>query len=159
MWYRKAVKPSVQGNENSLQQKDAFGSLIDHFFDGWDLSPAFFGKQNDISEKLVPMMNISERESAYEVEMELPGVKKEDIKLDINDNILTIKGEKKGFSEEKKDEYHRIERTHGSFQRSVRLPADIDMENVSAKIDHGVLHIEVAKCQKEKETKRSIAIS
>jgi len=157
MWYRKDNK-NPAASETTLQTRDDFRGLIDQMFSHWDTSPDLWGSYPAPARKLTPLMNVSETDSGYEIETELPGVDKKDIELNLHDNILTIKGEKKGFNEEKKDKYHKIERSHGSFQRSVRLPSDIDVEKVSASMEHGILHVEVRKLQKSPESKRSIEI-
>lgn len=105
-----------------------------------------------------PMVNIDETKDAYHVEAELPGVKKEDIDVSIKDDYLVIKGEKKSFNEEKKDQYHRVERSHGSFYRTIALPGDIDQENISAELKDGLLSIEIKKSDKVEKNEKKISI-
>ena len=155
MWYRKDQTPSKTAPANS-DYRDDFLGLVDDFFRDWGVTKP--GNQASFTGKLTPLMNVAESENAYEIETELPGVDKSDVNIEINDNILTIKGEKKGFNEEKKDSYHRIERMHGSFMRSVKLPLDIDAEKITAKLENGLLHVEVGKHQQAKEKKRTIDI-
>ncbi len=154
-WFNENSNIPVQKRTQSLAPRDNLFGLIDDFFKDWgslNVTPGW-------SEKLGPALNVSESSNAYMVEAELPGVKKEDITLEFHDNVLTIKGEKKSFSEEKKEQYHRIERSHGSFSRSVRFPTDTDPEKVSAKMADGVLHVEVSKTTEAQRKKRSIAIT
>lgn len=148
MWYRKDQK--TPATINRAAARDDFFSLVDDLFKDWSVAPTF-------SQKLSPLMNIAETDNSYRIEAELPGVDKKDVSIEIHDNVLTVKGEKKGFNEEKKEQYHRVERSHGSFVRSVGLPSDIDAEKISAKLEDGVLHIEVAK-QEAKVKKRTIDI-
>lgn len=155
MWYRKEQTPSKTA-EATPEYRDEFFGLVDDFFRDWGVKP---NNQSNFTGKLTPLMNVAESDHAYEIETELPGVEKKDINIEINENVLTIKGEKKGFNEEKKDNYHRIERMHGSFKRSVKLPLDIDPEKINAKLENGLLHVEVGKHQKAKEKKRTINIS
>lgn len=136
--------------------RDDLLGLVDDFFRDWSVgSPV--GLRN-YADQLTPSMNVAETDDAYTVEAELPGVDKKDICIELNDNVLTIKGEKKGFNEEKKDNYHRIERSHGSFMRNLSLPKDIDAERVTASMENGVLHLEVAKTKEAKDKKRSIVV-
>jgi len=105
-----------------------------------------------------PQTNLVEKEEGYEISIELPGVKKEDVKISFLENILTIKGDKK--NEEKVDEknYYRIERRFGSFERSFRLPTEIDVNQTKATFSNGILTIELAKKEEEKPKEISIKI-
>lgn len=96
-----------------------------------------------------PRINLAENDSKIIIHAELPGVLKEDVKLSIQDNILTIKGDKKKEIEEDKVNFYRSERLYGTFSRSIEIPVDVDMEKISAKFDNGVLRIELAKAAKE----------
>ncbi len=105
-----------------------------------------------------PMVNIEETEDAYHLEAELPGVKKEDVEVNVKDDYLVIKGEKKSFNEEKKDQYHRVERSHGSFYRTIALPGDIDKENIHAELKDGVLVVDIKKAENTSANERKITI-
>lgn len=105
-----------------------------------------------------PVVNIEETANAYFVEAELPGVKKEDVEVNIKDDYLIIKGEKKSFDEEKKDQYHRLERSHGSFYRTIALPSDIDKEKVNAELKDGILQVEIKKSDAPVVTEKKIPI-
>jgi HSP20 family protein len=104
------------------------------------------------------MVNIEETEDAYHLEAELPGVKKEDVEVNVKDDYLVIKGEKKSFNEEKKDQYHRVERSHGSFYRTIALPGDIDKENIHAELKDGVLVVDIKKAENTSANERKITI-
>ena len=114
-------------------------------FEGFFKDLDVFGDLNTRERAFTPTLNLSETKDAYILEAELPGVKKEDISVDINDSILTFKGEKKHNFEEKKDNFHVIERSYGSFQRSFTLPENVDAKQVDAKLEDGVLRIELKK--------------
>jgi len=94
-----------------------------------------------------------EDEKAYYIEVDLPGVKKEDIKVDIKDNTLTISGERKFKDEVKEDDYYKIETSIGKFSRTFTLPEDADVENIDAKSENGVLDIVIPKVKKEESVK------
>ncbi len=91
--------------------------------------------------------DISEDDKAIYIEAELPGVKKEEIKLNLEDDILTISAERKQETEEKKVNYHRVERIFGNFSRSFRLGDNIDKDNIDASYDNGVLKLVLPKME------------
>ena len=101
----------------------------------------------------VPNVNTREGEFAYHVEVDLPGVKKEDIKVDVKDNALTISGERKFKNETKEDDYYKIESSYGKFSRTFTLPDDADIENIEASSTDGVLEVVIPKLKKEDNTK------
>ena len=100
-----------------------------------------------------PSVNTREDEKAYYIEVDLPGVKKEDIKVDIKDNTLTISGERKFKEEVKEEDYYKIETSIGKFSRTFSLPEDADVENIDAKSENGVLEIVIPKVKKEASVK------
>lgn len=97
-----------------------------------------------------PAVDIAEKDNAYEVKIELPGVNKEDVKISLESNILTIRGEKKQEKEEKGKNLHRIERSYGSFQRSFTLPTSVKSEKIDAVFIDGVLSITLPKVEEVK---------
>ena len=105
----------------------------------------------------VPTVNTREGEFAYHVDVDLPGVKKEDIKVNLNKGILTISGERKTKEEIKQEDYYKIETYFGKFSRSFTLPDNVDIENIEAKSDNGVLEIVIPKL-KDDVSKKSIEI-
>ena len=100
-----------------------------------------------------PSVNTREDEKAYYIEVDLPGVKKEDIKVDIKDNTLTISGERKFKEEVKEEDYYKIETSIGKFTRTFTLPEDADIEHIDARNENGVLDIEIPKVKKEESVK------
>lgn len=105
----------------------------------------------------VPIVNTREGEFAYHVDVDLPGVKKEDIKVDINKGVLTISGERKVKDEIKEEDYYKVETYFGKFSRSFTLPDNVDIENIEAKSDNGVLEVVIPKLKND-STKKSIEI-
>jgi HSP20 family protein len=95
-----------------------------------------------------PKIDLAEDDSKIIIHVELPGVLKEDVKLSMQDNILTIKGEKKNDTENEKLNFYRFESLYGTFSRSIEIPVDVDVEKISAKFDNGVLRIELKKTAK-----------
>jgi len=97
-----------------------------------------------------PSVDISETEGEYQIKAEIPDVKKEDVKVTLEDGVLTIQGERKHEKEEKGKKYHRIERSYGSFVRTFSLPDVIDEDKVRAEFKEGVLNLSLPKSEKAK---------
>ena len=137
-------------------QRDLFGlqsemnRLFENFFD-----PDFFrgGEQFD---SWLPKMDVSENDQAFRVDLELPGLSKEDINLSLQDNILTIEGERKQEAENKEINYHRVERTYGKFLRRFSLPTLVQADKIDAEFKDGILHITLPKAEEVKPRKISI---
>ncbi|MBH0179791.1 MAG: Hsp20/alpha crystallin family protein [Nitrospira sp.] len=97
-----------------------------------------------------PLVDISEDEKEYVIKAEIPEMKKEEIKINVHDDVLAISGERKYEKEEKGKKYHRVERAYGSFLRSFTLPEDADGSKVTAEYKDGVLKVHLAKSEKAK---------
>ncbi len=124
----------------NVQRK--INKLFDNFFRG--------GAQDDGSFGLsmwTPAVDIVERENDYSVNVELPGVRKEDVKITLENNILTIRGEKKEEAEEKNKNITRVERRYGSFQRSFTLPTTVKADKIDAVFSDGMLTISLPKAE------------
>ena len=106
--------------------------------------------------RLAPAVDVSEDEKAYKITVELAGVKKEDVTVEVHDSVLSIRGEKRSEREEKKDKTHWVERSYGSFSRSFTLPPTAVSEDLRASFNDGVLTIEIPK--KEEAKPRQISI-
>lgn len=105
-----------------------------------------------------PVVNTREGEFAYHVEADLPGVEKEDIKVDVKDNVLTISGERKHKEEVKREDYYKLESSYGKFERSFTLPKGVDTENIQASSDKGVLEVTIPKLKTEVEKSKKIEV-
>jgi HSP20 family protein len=97
-----------------------------------------------------PLVDITEDDKEYIVKAEIPEMKKEEIKINVHDDVLTISGERKYEKEEKGKKYHRVERAYGSFMRSFTLPEDADGTKVNAEYKDGVLKVRLPKSEKAK---------
>jgi HSP20 family protein len=95
-----------------------------------------------------PSVDISETDTAYLIKAEIPEVKKQDVKVTLQDGMLTIQGERRQEQEEKNKKYHRIERSYGSFARSFRVPDDADADTVAAQFKDGMLNVTLPKTGK-----------
>jgi len=105
-----------------------------------------------------PSVDISETDTAYLVKGEIPGVKKEDVKVTIEDGMITMRGERKQENEEKNQKFHRIERSYGSFMRSFRIPDDADESSVKAEFKDGMISVTLPKSEKAKSKTKEIEI-
>jgi HSP20 family protein len=97
-----------------------------------------------------PSCDVFEDKENLKIVVELPGVKPEDVKLSIENQVLTVRGEKKQVAEENSDRWHRYERSYGSFERTFTLPSTVDAERIQATVDQGVLTITLPKSEKAK---------
>jgi len=149
--------PSLWGK--SKKGDDIFSSLhreIDRVFDEfthgehWPFATAL---TND--GKRSPRINVSEADKEIEITAELPGVEENDIDVSLSDDQLTIKGEKKSETEKTDKDYHLVERIYGSFERTMRLPCEVDSDKVKAKFKNGVLTVTLPKSpEAEAKTKK-----
>lgn len=100
---------------------------------------------SNFTEKFSPRIDISETDDKIIIESEISGIKKDDLKITLQDNIITIEGEKKKESEEKNKNYIRSERVFGSFKRCFTLPTEVDNDKVDASFENGILKVELTK--------------
>jgi HSP20 family protein len=109
-----------------------------------------FGEEAMTVSEWMPLVDIAEDEKEYLIKVELPEVKKEDVKVTVEGGVLTITGERKFEKEEKGKKYHRVERAYGSFMRSFTLPEGAAGDKVSADFKDGVLKVHLAKSPEAK---------
>ncbi len=157
---------SQQGNENALSRPEAdpfflfqhrMNRLFDDFLEGFDLAP--FGRENGGSSVgvLSPKVDVAESNDSVQVTAELPGMKEEDIEVTVSDGNLVLRGEKKQEQETKEKNFHRVERSYGSFYRTIPLPADVDQARADATFKDGVLKVVLPKTE-TKPTGRKIEV-
>ncbi len=119
-----------------------------------DLMERFLGGGEDWGlTRFTPSLNVSETETDYQISVELPGMKPEDVNVEIKEGSLYISGEKQEETEEKGKTLHRIERRHGEFRRMLRLPGAAEEDKVEATFENGVLSVKVPKSEKVKPKK------
>lgn len=106
-----------------------------------------------------PAVDISETDEEYQIHADLPGLSKDEVKINYEDGVITIRGEKKQEKEEKKKNYHRTERSYGLFERSFRLPNRVEIGKVEAKFKDGVLELRLPKAEEAKPKEIPIRIS
>jgi len=113
---------------------------IDRLFEGFTRGFAGFPAR-----EMLPSMDLSETDKEIEITAELPGLEEKDIQLNVADNVLTIRGDKKNEREETKKDYHLVERSYGSFARTVQLPDGVNADSIKAVMSKGVLKVTVPK--------------
>lgn len=118
--------------------------------------PEVFGDQKN--GRFMPDIDVHETDKTISISAELPGVDESDIDVELENEMLTISGEKRSKSEEKEDDYYRCERTFGSFSRSISLPAGVDEKAIKAKFDNGVLDVTVQKPVQAKRHPKKVEI-
>ena len=106
----------------------------------------------------IPPMDLVETEDDFILRADLPGLSEKDVNIELEDNVLTLSGERKAEHEERKEGYNRVERASGSFSRSLTLPEGVDPDAVSASFDRGVLEIRIPKPEARKPRKVSISV-
>jgi len=130
--------------------------LFDEFFDSFGIEPLFRGV--DWAGSFKPDTNVMEDENHVYISAELPGMDAENIEISLSEEALTIKGEKKQENEQQDKGFHHIERSYGSFERVINLPAEVDEDKVEAKFEKGVLKISLPKKAVEERKAKKIAI-
>ena len=131
--------------------------VFDNFWSGFG-APSLL-KENGGGIAMDVRVDTSEDDKAYHVTAELPGMTEKDIEVTFADNTLTISGEKKEEKEVKEENYHRRERTFGSFRRAFALPAEVDEGKISAAFKDGVMTIELPKAKSAQKKAKKITIS
>ena len=104
-----------------------------------------------------PAMDLLETEDHFVLRADLPGMSEEDVSIELEDNVLTVSGERKSNHEENREGFYRVERAFGAFSRSLTLPKGVDPESVSAGFDQGVLEVRIPKPAERKPRKISIS--
>ena len=127
------------------------------------LDEAFGGLQNDegstITAAWYPACDVFEDKEAVKIVAELPGVRPEDVKISVENNLLTIRGEKKQHAEEKSERVHRYERSYGVFERGFSLPSTVDPDKIQATYTHGVLTVTVPKAERARPREIAVKVS
>ena len=129
---------SVVGNPFVSLQRE-----IDRLFD--DFTRGFPKLADTVPEKLMPSIDVTETDKEIEITAELPGLEEKDVQINLSDNLLTIRGEKKAEKEQKDKNYRIVERSYGSFERTLELPEGINAEAIKANISKGVLKVTLPK--------------
>ncbi|MBL7685066.1 MAG: Hsp20/alpha crystallin family protein [Deltaproteobacteria bacterium] len=147
-----------------MKTLQTYKPLRDLFNLSTDLDRFLWGTQSYLedaegaSASWVPSVDIFEDQESVKLHAELPGLKREDVKIQVKQNVLTLRGERKFESEKKKDNYHRIERRYGLFTRSFTLPNSVDESKIKASMKDGILEILIPKKPEAVEKEVSIEV-
>lgn len=106
-----------------------------------------------------PQIDVSGDANCYEIKLDVPGLSESDLSLEMKDDVLTIKGQKEERSEEKDKHYYRVERSYGSFQRTLALPDDAIADEIKANLDKGVLRLEIPRRETANQEVKRISIN
>ncbi|NJN99424.1 MAG: Hsp20/alpha crystallin family protein [Anaerolineales bacterium] len=138
--------------------RDEMDRLFDDFFGrGFGLTP-FEGGAMDHFGTFNPQVDVTENDKEVKITAELPGLSEQDVEVSLSNDVLTISGEKKHEKEDKGDNYYRMERSYGSFQRTIPLPAEVQSDKVDASFKNGVLTITLPKSPQATQNRKKIAI-
>jgi len=137
----------------SLLRQD-MDTMFDDFFHGFSMEPLWTRRLESFS----PRVDVTESEKEIRVAAELPGIEEKDIDLAVTGDSLTIKGEKKEEKEDDGKDYYRMERSYGSFYRTIPLPTEVETDKISASYKKGILKIRIPKSAKAIEGKKKITI-
>jgi HSP20 family protein len=135
----------------SLQ--DEMNRLFNTFFD----TPRPGGNGGTMR-RWVPAMDLVETDDHFVLRADLPGLSEEDVNIEVEDNVLTVSGERKSEAQEQREGFYRVERSFGSFRRALTLPEGVDPEAVTAKFDKGVLEVRIPKPEQRKSRRVSIQV-
>lgn len=142
-----------------LKRWDPFRELVSLRDDMNRFFNTFFGRPSEEEEGFwSPTVDIEENNEKYLVKAEVPGLKKEDIKISVRGNLLTVSGERKHGSETKNKTFHRIECSYGRFRRTIALPSDVDPDKVKAAYKDGILTVTLPKPESAKPKEIEVEI-
>ena len=159
------IKKQEAGGAIVPRYRDPFAEMraeMDRVFDSF-LGRSLFGRQalfgrTEAAATVAPDIDIRENDKEIILEAELPGIDEKDVELVVRDGVLSLKGEKKLERDEKKDNYHLVERSYGSFERSFRLPDSADEAQIKADFNKGVLRVVVPKRAEAVKAEKKIPI-
>jgi len=134
---------------NPFRELDEVQNRLSTFFGGFPefgrLPKRLFGNGDVALPEWSPLVDISEDDKEYLIKTDLPEMKKEDVRVIVENGVLSISGERKGEKEEKRKKFHRIERSYGTFLRTFTLPDDADSTKIAAEFNEGVLQVHLPK--------------
>jgi HSP20 family protein len=134
-----------------LSLREAMNQLLEESF----VAPST-GRQG---QSFVPALDLSETADGYTVELAVPGMSADDLQINIENNVLTIKGEARKESEDRQRNYHRVERRFGSFQRTVALPTTVKADAISASLTNGILRLDIPKAEEVKPRRITVNVA
>ena len=136
-----------------VRELDSFQSDVNRLFDRF-----FDGRGANGNRRWIPPMDLVETEDHLVLRGDLPGLAEDEIEIEIEDNVLTVSGERKSEHEQSGKGYYRVERSFGSFSRSLTLPEGVDADAIRASFDNGVLEVQIPKPEQHKPRKVQISV-
>jgi len=143
MWMLTTRRPT-ENPADVYSLRGRLNRLMDEAFNPW----ATQWEDGTVSSAWIPSVDVFESQDHIKLVAELPGVSREDVKISLENNVLTLRGEKKQTAEEKTERVHRYERAYGAFERTFNLPSTVEAENIQAAYDQGVLTIILPKVER-----------
>jgi HSP20 family protein len=159
-WKRNETNVPVRREDEQgalLDLRSQMNRMFDQFFEKPFGLGTFFGEQ-ELAGVFSPQLDVTETDKAITISAELPGLEPEDIDISLDRDVLTIRGEKRAEKEEKGARYYRVERSYGSFCRSIPLPGEVEEDKIDASFKRGVLTVKLPKSQKAKEGSKRITV-
>lgn len=139
-----AVSNSLNANA-AITKEEKLMNDVNTFFS--EKVPEMFGSFKSMSSF---RMNLLESKDGYHIDAEVPGVKREELKVELSGDTLVISGDKKSYVEQNKDQYKVVERSNGKFSRALTLPPDADKSKITSRLEDGVLKIDIGKLKNTK---------
>ena len=137
--------------QDMLSLREAMNHLLE---DSFVRTPGTLYRGMDFA----PALDLSETPDAFIVEAAVPGLKAEDLNITVENNILTINGEVRQEQETKERHYHRVERRYGKFQRALTLPTTVKADAIEARLEHGVLRLNIPKAEEVKPRRITVSV-
>ena len=142
-----------------VRELNAIQSEMNRLFNTLFDSPApGNGGSSHTQRRWIPAIDLVETADEFVLRADLPGLTEQDVNIELEDNVLTVSGERKAEHEERKEGYYRVERSSGSFSRSLTLPEGVDPESVKAGFENGVLEVRIPKPEQRKPRKVAISV-
>ncbi|MBI2373995.1 MAG: Hsp20/alpha crystallin family protein [Deltaproteobacteria bacterium] len=135
---------------NPSQELDEMQKMMNRFFGRWPAEAERTGEQDMTRTDWMPAVDVASSPEEYIITAELPGMKKDDIKVRVRDGVITLTGERQQEKEEKGKRFHRVERYYGSFLRSFTLPEDVNDQKLNAEFKDGLLTVRVPRSETHK---------
>jgi HSP20 family protein len=141
---------------DSMTSLRRLNSVLDEALGSW---PFQSEENGTLTSSWLPACDVFEDRDAVKIVAEVPGVRAEDVKISLENNLLTIRGEKKQHAEEKSERVHRYERTYGTFERAFSLPASVDPDKIAASYANGVLTVTIPKAERARPREIPVKVS
>jgi HSP20 family protein len=141
--------------------RDPFAQMraeMDRLFENFIGRGVFGTPVQSQATQLTPSIDVRENEKEIVIDAELPGMNENDVQIVVREGVVSLKGEKKSERDEKKDTYHLVERSYGSFERLFRLPEGVNEEQIKADFNNGVLHVVIPKRPEAIKAEKKISI-